>query len=385
MAHQLRAGVFLAPFHATDEDPTLCIERDFELMEWLDKLGYDEAWIGEHHTGGFEIIGSPELFIAAAAVRTRRIKLGTGVLSLPFHHPFTLADRMVQLDHQTRGRAMFGVGQGLLPADALATGVPVDALRERMADALGVIIRLLAGERVTLQADGFAMQDAKLQLRPYTKPHPHLAVASSVTPFGGQLAGRYGLGLLSIAVSDAAGFDSLDLNWRVANETAAANGRTMDRQDWRLLAPFHLAETREQACAEVARGFEKWHDYRLALSPKGNTLIGVRSIEELIAEKRGVVGTPDDAVGLLEKLWDKTGGFGCILLLAHNWASFEATKRSYELFARYVLPKFQEFNRERVESMEWLRSNREEFSGVNEASRRSVLEQFFGAESAERR
>ena len=90
---RLRAGVFLAPFHPTDEDPTLAIQRDLELMEHLDRIGFDEAWIGEHHSAGYEIIASPELFIAAAAERTRRIRLGTGVISLPYHHPLMVADR----------------------------------------------------------------------------------------------------------------------------------------------------------------------------------------------------------------------------------------------------------------------------------------------------
>ena len=121
---RLRAGIFLPPFHPNDEDPTLALQRDFELVEWLDKLGYDEAWIGEHHSGGYEIISSPELFIAAAAERTKRIRLGTGVVSLPYHHPFMVADRIVQLDHQTKGRCMFGVGPGLLVSDAIMLGIP---------------------------------------------------------------------------------------------------------------------------------------------------------------------------------------------------------------------------------------------------------------------
>ena len=94
------------------------LHRDLELVEWLDQLGYDEAWIGEHHSAGFEIIASPELFIAAAAERTKHIRLGTGVISLPYHNPLMVADRIMQLDHKTRGRVMFGVGPGLLPSDA---------------------------------------------------------------------------------------------------------------------------------------------------------------------------------------------------------------------------------------------------------------------------
>ncbi len=120
----LRSGIFLAPFHPLNEDPTLAIRRDIQLVEWLDELGYEEAWIGEHHSAGFEIISSPEVFIAAAAERTQRIKLGTGVVSLPYHNPLTAANRIIQLDHQTRGRVIFGVGPGLLPSDAMMMGIP---------------------------------------------------------------------------------------------------------------------------------------------------------------------------------------------------------------------------------------------------------------------
>src|SRR5712691_516767 len=113
----LRHGIFLPPFHPNEENPTQCLERDLELIEWLDRLGFHEAWIGEHHSAGYEIISSPDIFIAFAAERTRHISLGTGVVSLPYHHPMMIADRIVQLDHMTRGRIMFGAGPGLLAGD----------------------------------------------------------------------------------------------------------------------------------------------------------------------------------------------------------------------------------------------------------------------------
>ena len=102
--NRMKFGSFLGPFHRAGENPTLALDRDIELIEWMDYLGYDEVWIGEHHSAGWEIIASPELFIAAAAQRTRYIKLGTGVISLPYHHPLMVANRMVQLDHMTHGR-----------------------------------------------------------------------------------------------------------------------------------------------------------------------------------------------------------------------------------------------------------------------------------------
>src|SRR5271157_4724641 len=167
MTTKLRNGIFLAPFHPVNEDPTLCIQRDMELIEHLDRLGYEEAWVGEHHSAGFEIIASPEIFIAAAAERTRRIKLGTGVVSLPYHNPLMAANRILQLDHQTRGRVMFGVGPGLLPSDAMMLGVDPMVQRDRMMEGLTVILRLFKGEVVTEKTDWYNLVNARAHLTPY--------------------------------------------------------------------------------------------------------------------------------------------------------------------------------------------------------------------------
>ena len=131
----MKFGIFLPPMHRTGINPTLLLHRDLELVQWLDALGYDEAWIGEHHSAGSELIASPEVFIAAASQRTQHIKLGTGVNSLPYHHPFILADRIVMLDHLTRGRMMFGAGPGQLTSDAAMLGIPADRQRPRMEEA----------------------------------------------------------------------------------------------------------------------------------------------------------------------------------------------------------------------------------------------------------
>ena len=163
---RLDFGIFLAPFHPVNENPTLSLQRDFELIEHLDRLGYDEAWIGEHHSAGYEIIASPEVFIAGAAERTRHIRFGTGVVSVPYHHPLMVADRIMQLDHQTRGRVMFGVGPGALPSDAFMMGIEVEKQREMMDEALAALVPLLRGETVNLKTDWFQRADARGQLTP---------------------------------------------------------------------------------------------------------------------------------------------------------------------------------------------------------------------------
>src|ERR1700749_4888755 len=153
MAVKLRHGIFLAPFHKMTENPTLLFQQDMQLIEMLDGLGFHEAWIGEHHSAGMETISSPELFIAAVAERTKSIRLGTGVISLPYHNPLMVADRIIQLDHMTRGRVMFGAGPGLLASDALMLGIDPSVQRDRMAEGLDVILRLMSGEVGTGQTD----------------------------------------------------------------------------------------------------------------------------------------------------------------------------------------------------------------------------------------
>jgi limonene 1,2-monooxygenase len=360
---RLRFGAFIAPFHPIDENPTLAIERDLELVQHLDRLGYEEAWIGEHHSAAYELIASPELFIAAAAERTKHIRLGTGVSSLPYHHPFILADRINQLDHMTRGRAMFGVGPGALASDAFQMGIAPTKQRDMMDEALDVVVRLLRGETVSHEADWFKLINARLQMTPYSRPHIEIAVASQVSPTGARAAGKHGLGLLSLGATSAGGFNALSSNWAIAEDMAKDNGHTMDRSAWRLVGPMHIAETREQAIADVRFGLDKWIYYfreiaNLPIVPDG----AGDPVQVMIDSGMAVIGTPDDAAAKIQQLVDQSGGFGCFLLMAHNWANFEATKHSYELLARYVAPKFQNLNDNREASMAWVKENKGAFT-----------------------
>ncbi|MCR5880897.1 LLM class flavin-dependent oxidoreductase [Phenylobacterium sp. J367] len=359
---RLRFGAFIAPFHPVDENPTLAIQRDLELVQHLDALDYDEAWIGEHHSAGYELIASPEVFIAAAAERTRHIKLGTGVASLPYHHPMMLADRMNQLDHMTRGRVMFGVGPGALVSDAFMMGIPVQKQRDRMDEALGVLVRLMRGEEVTHSSDWFELKNARLQMTPYSRPSMEMAVASQVSPTGARAAGRHGLGLLSLGATSTAGFNALASNWAIAGEQAAEHGQTMDRNAWRLVGPMHIAETREQAMEDVRFGLDKWIYYfreiaNLPIVPEGDD-----PVQAMIDTGLAVIGTPDDCVKRLQQLVDESSGFGAFLFMDHNWAPWERKKRSYELVARYVFPHFQQLNVNREASMSWVGENKAEFT-----------------------
>ncbi|HTO53576.1 MAG TPA: LLM class flavin-dependent oxidoreductase [Myxococcota bacterium] len=349
----LRFGIFLAPFHPVREDPTACLDRDLELVKWLDSLRYDEAWIGEHHSAGYEIIASPEIFLAIASQHTKHIRLGTGVISVPYHHPFMIAERIVQLDHMTRGRIMFGSGPGALQSDARMLGIEASTQRERLDEGLGVILRLLRGETVTHEGSWFTLKEARLQLRPWSR-NLEYAVASQISPAGARIAGKHGAGLLSLGATSFEGFNMLGMNWQVYTDTSQANGHPVDRSRWRLVGPMHIAETREQAKANVRFGLGDWLFYfrEVAALPLGMEGSVDEVIENMIAQKFAVIGTPDDAIEQLENLQQQSGGFGAFLQLAHNWASWDDTKKSYELFSRYVMPRFQDRNAGRVATIE---------------------------------
>ena len=340
----VKTGVFLAPFHATRENPLLALERDMELLVHLDRLNYHEAWVGEHHSAGYEIISCPEMFIAGAAERTRHIRLGTGVVSLPYHNPFTLAGRMMQLDYQTRGRAMFGVGPGSLVYDADKMGLAAADQRRKLDESLDVIMELMQGRMVTKRSDWFDLREARLQLSSYSQPMMEMAVASARSPTGAEQAGKHGIGMLSLGGTSDDALKAHASNWGVYEESARQNGKTPDRRKWRIVTFAHVAETREQARADVKFGLDDFKRYfaEVATFPIIPPDVTGDPADYLTSSGIACIGTPEDCIRHFERLWlGSNGGLGGILLLAHNWADWAATKRSYELMARYVHPHFQ--------------------------------------------
>ena len=360
---RMKFGVFMAPFHRVGENPTLALERDLELLQWLDTLGFDEAYIGEHHSAGWETIASPELFMATAAERTRHIRLGTGVTSLPYHHPFMVANRMVQLDHLTRGRVILGCGPGALASDALMLGIKPERQRAMMEESLDAIVRLMSDtEPYSIKTDWFEMNEAVLQLRPYQDPIVPVAVASVESPAGVTLAGKHGASVLSLSVPrDTIRKTSLAELWSIAEETAAEHGKTMHRKDWGVVMGVHLADSKEQAFKDIKEGAGNVVTEYFGRT-LGNEVPDVprdQIVDYMVDHNQWIVGTPDDCIAGIQRLQELTGGFGKFMMRVEDWAPRDRIHRSYELLARYVMPYFQGSLQGIQTSNEWASERRE--------------------------
>lgn len=364
---RMRFGIFLPPHHVpVGQNPTYSLQRDVELVQLLDRMGFDEAWFGEHHSCGVEPIGDPMLFIAHVAALTKHIRLGTGVVSLPYHNPFMIADRLVLLDHLTRGRVMLGVGPGALATDAIMFGLdPADA-RQALETDVDVLMHLLrSDEPISIETPRYTLVEARLQMDCYSDPHPEIATAAIVSPSGPRLVGKHGLGMISIgATMSAAGFDALAHHWNVVEERAEEFGQQTDRSSWRLVGPMHIADTKDQAIKDVAYGIDAWFDYlqHTAAAPQ----LGVQGettkerIDFVIDSGMGVIGTVDEAIEKIEALWKQSnGGFGAYLMFAHNWAPWEQTQHHYHLFANHVVPHFKGTTRRLKANEAWTRSVRD--------------------------
>ncbi|MCX2929026.1 LLM class flavin-dependent oxidoreductase [Mycobacterium sp. CVI_P3] len=370
----LRFGVFITPFHPVGQSPTVALEYDLERTVALDRLGFDEAWFGEHHSGGYELIACPEVFIAAAAERTKHIRLGTGVVSLPYHHPLMVADRWVLLDHLTRGRVMFGTGPGALPSDAHMMGIDPVEQRRMMQESLDAILALFRagpGERVDRHSDWFILRDAALHIRPYTWPYPEISTAAMVSPSGPRLAGQLGTSLLSLSMSVPGGYAALEDAWGIVVDQAAKSGRPEpDRATWRVLGIMHLADSYDQAIDDCTYGLQDFAKYFGAAGfvPLSNEVEeAAQSPRQFVADYAAgggcCIGTPDDAIAYIGDLLERSGGFGTFLMLGHDWAAPPATYHSYELFARKVMPHFKGQLHAPQASHEWAQNKRDDLFG----------------------
>ncbi len=343
----MRFSFFMMPVHHPSENPTLAFHRDIDLISRAEELDYDGFFIGEHHSGGWETMPAPEMALAMAAARTGRIRLGTSVINLPFHHPFHVAERIAFLDHLTRGRAVLGIGPSNLATDKKLFRLGNDRLYPMLNEAADVIVRLLESEE-PFDHDGefWRFEGMRLQLRSYQRPRLPLALPTSGSPGNLDLAARHDMELWTPCGRNRPGGGSFSGLWRNFEDACERHGRKADRGRWSLVTSFHLAETRDEAWKDAEAGILRETEYfaSVGLKPLYEAYPGQPVSEftpQSCADRRDwCIGTPDDAVRWIEDKIAENGPFGGVMLTAHEWASADRTRRSLELFARYVMPRF---------------------------------------------
>lgn len=348
----MKFSFFMMPLHHPSEHPTLAFERDIALIEYTDSLDFDEFFIGEHHSGGWETMPSPEMVLAKASAKAYRIRLGTSVVDLPYHHPFHVAERMAFLDHLTRGRAILGVGPSNLVTDKALFQVPPDHAHDMMAESVDIIVRLLeSDDPIDYEGRFWKLRGMRLQLRSYQQPRLPLAVATSGSRRGLELAGRYGMILMSMAGMNRGNNPPLSEQWTVVEQIAGEYGVKTSRDNWRMATSVYLAESREEAWADVEEGILRETEYfwKIGVNPQYEEYpgqpLGEVTARSAAERRRWIIGTPDDAITAIEQMQEETGGFGGLMLTTHEWAGPEKLRRSLELFARHVIPHFKGFTR----------------------------------------
>lgn len=375
---RMQFGVFIPPHHVpTNYNPTLALQHDIEIVKLLDTIGYDEAWFGEHHSGGVELINDPMLFIAHVAPQTRNLRLGTGVVSLPYHNPLWVADKLALLDHLTRGRVILGVGPGALASDAAMIGIKPSEQRDALDFDMDVLMHLITSdEPISVETSRYKLVEARLQLDFYQDPHPPIVAAAVVSPSGPRIAGKHGLGLISIGATMKAGVDVLAMHWDVLEARAKEFSQKADRDAWRIVNIMHLAKTKDQAIKDIQYGLKDWCEYikHTAAAPQiqvsGNDISGY--LEWIGDNASVVIGTYKDAIEHIESLIEiSNGGFGNFLLFDHNWCELETKKQHYELFANYVIPHFKQTNLKMKSSEKALREIRDPLA---EAQQEAITE-----------
>ncbi len=351
----MRFGFFAMPEHFPWENWTLAYDRDIARMVKAEQLGFEEFWIGEHHSGGYEPVPMPELMIAKASAVTSRILLGTGVINLPYHDPFLVAERMAFLDHLTHGRLLYGFGGGGLPSDRNLLELDAQEASPRMLEALEIIERVLhAREPISHNGTFWQFNDRRLQVPPF-QSKPPMAIAGLTGTHNFALCGERGFIPLSVYFSPShiennEGVPDLVDHGNALDAGAIKAGRdpVLARAQWRITREDYVAESKAAAFAEIREGVEHSYKYLLGLGlgalMKRNTAMhdSALTFEWMVENIPWIVGSPGECIDQIRQLREQVGEFGTLLINCRDWVAEERFHRSMELFARQVMPAFRE-------------------------------------------
>jgi alkanesulfonate monooxygenase SsuD/methylene tetrahydromethanopterin reductase-like flavin-dependent oxidoreductase (luciferase family) len=356
----MRLGLFMMPLHGVGRDLGQTLREDQEAILLADRLGFEEAWVGEHLTASTEPIASPLIFLATLVGQARRIRLGTGVLALPHHHPAVIAGHCALFDHLSGGRLMLGIGPGGLPTDMELFGMLGREDRgERMIEAIEMMLQIWQGEppwRIEGRFWRFSVEQTVQthlgngpMLKPLQQPHPPIAL-SLLSPGTGlaRLAGERGWGPISANFVPA---NVLRTHWEGYAAGCRSAGRPADPGDWRVARSVLVTEDDRQARDHLARrgtGLRFYYRYlcdqltAVGLSRAFKTDPGMPDAaltDDYLLDTMVIAGSPAAVADRLAALRAELGPFGTLLVAAHDWDEPGLWRRSLELLAEKVRPQ----------------------------------------------
>lgn len=354
----MQYGLFMMPSHPPERNLFQAHQWDLDCLCLADELGYHEAWIGEHFTSPWEPVPAPDLMIAQALLRTKKIKLGSGAHLLPYHHPAELAHRVAYLDHLAQGRFLFGIGSGGLPSDYALFNVDGNAgqHREMTRESLDIILKIwenqgpfqYRGKYWNVNVPDTMYGTLKYFLTPYQKPHPPIGVASvSIGSETLKIAGERGFIPMSLGLNS----EYIASHWEAVEEGAKRTGKTPSRKDWRITRDVYVADTDEEAYEGAVNGMlgRVWGEYLLPLFESFNLLHVFKHDPEVpdaavtpeyMAEHLWLIGSPDSVEQKVRKLYQMSGGFGTLLVLIYDYMEDQlGWEKSMHLLAKEVMPR----------------------------------------------
>ena len=367
MTERMRFGIFSMPEYRPELNWNLAHHQMVELAVRAEELGFEEYWVGEHHTQGHESSPMPELQLAAMAEATETIRLGTGTINLPydFQDPFHVAERMAFLDQLSDGRLNYGYGAGALPADMEMFNVGEDG-KAKMWEAIDVVETYLDAEEPTSFDGEFYQYDERvIQVPPYQGEDRPTALAglSSLSSFTNAVKDGHRPLCISFAPLESGSNPAVVSLKEIADEldrTAEEVGRDPRevRDEWTVVREVFVADSKEEAYEEIREGAEEYYDYLFDLGDGG--LINLVAHEEdwawgeeitlewLIENLPFIIGSPRECVAQIRQLREEIGHFGTLVINHHDWGIPEYRwRQSYERFAEEVMPVFQEEKRPR--------------------------------------
>ena len=357
----MRLGMFMMPLHHPDKDYAVALAEDREAVILADKLGFSDCWIGEHFTSKAEQITSPLIFLATVIPETERIRLGTGVVNMPQHHPAMVAGNAAMFDQLSGGRLMLGIGSGGLASDfELFDRTDAAARAEMMTESIDAILKIwaedppfrFAGKYWDFGVENVVMPEIGVGLfaKPLQQPHPPIAVSvMSPGSNSARLAGARGWIPLSANFLQAIHLPS---HWQAYAEGAEAAGRRPERAFWNVARSVLVAETDSEAedyLANPASGVAFYFEYlkRLlglrgaATAFKGDPNMADEDVTvPYCIDSMVISGSPDTVLDKLVALCDQTGDFGTLVMTAHDWDDKALWRRSMALLANDVMPRF---------------------------------------------